>query len=98
MESEVDQGKFGEPTEEMKKSTQQKKLDWIEDEIKDIQACLRGSASSRHYRALDIQLKNLQNDRKHQLWHMYGVAKYPHSEGDNVTAPPRNLNEQIPDL
>ena len=89
---------LGEPTEEMKKSTKQKELDYIESEIKDIQLMLAGSPHSKHWQEWKMKLDNLQINRKYHLWAMYGVDRYPHSEGDNIYSAPRKLKEMIPDL
>jgi hypothetical protein len=62
---------FGEPTEYMKKSTAQRHIDYLEEEIRDVQLMLRGSSDSKHWQDWKLKLKILQDERRDRFWELH---------------------------
>ena len=87
---------FGENRPEV--SFNQRRLEYLESEIRDLKNCLAGVRTSRRWEKLDMELKNLQVERRYLLFSIYGFAKYPDDKLQSDGSPPRNLREQIPDL
>ena len=64
-------GADSEYTEYMLKSPNQKKIDRIEDEIRDIKLCLSGSSTSKKWQDLKLKLTILQRERRMWIWTLH---------------------------
>jgi len=79
-------------------SFNQRRLEYLESEIRDLKMCLAGVRTSRRWMRLDTELNNLQGERRYLLFSMFGFEKYPDNKKQSDGSPPTNLKEQIPDL
>ena len=87
---------FGESKPEP--SFNQRRLEYLESEIRDLKSCLAGIRTSNRWMKLDTELKNLQGERRYLLFQIHGFEKYPDNKKQSDGSPPTNLREQIPDL
>lgn len=75
-----------------------RELQALEAQILDWKAALNGSRSSKKWQEWNIELTNMQRWRKKMLFSLYGYTRYPDDKVYSDGSPPKNLNEQIPDL
>jgi len=93
-----DESKIGGPTEEMKKSTMERQLEALEEEIRDTQDCIMGRARGKVYESLKIKLANYQSERKTRYFNLHRDelrGKVTMSQDDSYVI---SFNNAIPDL